>query len=183
MLLLDNRILRRVHHFDVRAFIALSHSHWRVQTIRLARSISFTADGWLYPLTPLVLLLLSAESVQIAATALAVGFLIERCAYLVIKKGLKRRRPPVAIPGFESEIVASDEFSFPSGHTSGAFLLSTTLFLLYGPIALPLYLWAAMVGCSRVILGVHFPTDILAGACLGSAVAWLMTTSLLVHGV
>jgi len=98
------------------------------------------------------------------------AFIIERAIYYVLKKNLKRRRPPAAIPGFRSLVTPSDEFSFPSGHTSGAFLFTTLCLLWFGVVALPLYFWASLVGLSRVLLGVHFPGDILAGAVIGIVV-------------
>ena len=81
-------------------------------------------------------------------------------------------------------ITASDEFSFPSGHTSGAFLVATALTILLPPVGIAGYLygWAALVALSRVILGVHFPLDTLAGALLGGSLAWValqLTGSLL----
>jgi len=104
----------------------------------------------------------------------ALAFAIERIAYYVLKKNLKRRRPPAAIPGFKSLITPSDEFSFPSGHTSGAFLFTTLCVLWFGTVALPLYIWASLVGFSRVLLGVHFPGDILAGATIGTGVGFAL---------
>ena len=77
------------------------------------------------------------------------------------------------MPGFRSLIVASDQFSFPSGHSSGAFLLATALAVIYAGPLLVVYLWACCVGFSRVILGVHFPGDILAGATMGTTITLL----------
>jgi undecaprenyl-diphosphatase len=107
---------------------------------------------------------------------LALG--LERSLYWVLKNGLRRRRPEQLVPGFRSLIVASDQFSFPSGHSSAAFLLVTCLCIVYGAVALPMLTWAALVGLSRVILGVHFPGDIVAGASMGTAIA-LLSSSLL----
>lgn len=170
---IENKWLQQIHHCDVRAFLAVSHSQWRRHALRAARAISHTADGWPYLLVPALLYPLNRESAVTVACLLTLGFVIERTIYLALKKGFKRRRPPQAIPGYCSVINASDEFSFPSGHTSGAFLVCTTLLITLGIAALPLYAWALLVGCSRVILGVHFPTDIAAGAVIGSATALL----------
>ncbi|MEK9824036.1 MAG: phosphatase PAP2 family protein [Gammaproteobacteria bacterium] len=49
----------------------------------------------------------------------------------------------------------------------------TLLVLTFGPALMVLYLWSAMVAASRVILGVHFPTDTMVGGLLGSAIAYL----------
>ena len=106
--------------------------------------------------------------------AVATALAIERPVYLAMKNGFKRRRPPEVIPGFTGFIEASDRFSFPSGHTSAAFLFATLYCSLVTVAMAPLvYTWAILVGLSRVFLGVHFPTDIVIGAMLGTTAALL----------
>jgi undecaprenyl-diphosphatase len=95
-----------------------------------------------------------------------------------LKNTLKRPRPYDLKPRAHSLIIAADKFSFPSGHTSAAFCLCVVTLLIFGNIASYLFLWAAAVGLSRVIVGVHFPGDVVAGALLGTIVA-LSTASML----
>ena len=66
--------------------------------------------------------------------------------------------------------------SFPSGHASEAFATATSLSLIYPKwyVIAPAFAWAGIVGYSRMYLGVHYPSDVLAGAILGSGSAWLM---------
>ncbi len=176
---LESKWLQQIHQFDVRAFLAVSRSHWRKQLVRTARVVSRTADGWPYLLIPVLLYPVDPALCKLLAWMLCFAFLLERSIYFAMKKGFKRRRPPQAIPGYCSVITASDEFSFPSGHTSGAFLVSTLLLLTLGSVAWPLYLWACLVGMSRVVLGVHFPTDIVAGALIGTTTACLVAAGYL----
>lgn len=75
------------------------------------------------------------------------------------------------MPSFEALIKPSDQFSFPSGHTMAAFLLATLVHLSFDASAVGVYLWAILVGCSRVVLGVHFPSDVVAGAVIGVLIA------------
>ena len=65
--------------------------------------------------------------------------------------------------------------SFPSGHTSSAFATATSLSLMYPKwyVIVPSICWAGTVGYSRMHLGVHYPSDVLAGALVGAGSAWL----------
>ena len=166
------RMLEDIQVIDHRLLLLLRQSEsWLAQH---ARRVSRSADGHLYVILPLLLSLVSEIGDRLVlATALA--FAAERAIYWVLKNTLRRKRPAQALPGFESTIIAADEFSFPSGHTSAAFLFATLLCLHFGPLALPAYGWAMAVGMSRVYLGVHFPTDTLVGAALGTGLGLAVT--------
>lgn len=141
--------------------------------------LSRSADGWLYLIAPLLLALSGSESGKQFLYLLAAAFTLERSLYWSIKNTTKRLRPPQAIPGFQSVIVAHDRFSLPSGHTSGAFLFVTMLYASVSPLCALGYVWAAGVGMSRVGLGVHYPTDVCAGALLGTGVGFVICGALL----
>jgi undecaprenyl-diphosphatase len=144
--------------------------------------ISKTADGPYYFAAPLTLLPIDSATAITLLIVLATAFAIERPLYTLLKRGLKRNRPADALPGFESFIVPADKFSFPSGHTSGAFLVATATGWIFPALLVPLYLWAALVGTSRVFLGVHFPSDIAAGALMGTSIG-LLAISVLSAGL
>lgn len=172
MALADHRILQTLHRADVAAFLkvvrACSLPAWQT----LAGGVSRSADGWLYPLIPLVVAAFSPATALQLFYVLALGYALERTCYFVLKNRIKRNRPPKVIPGFSSAIQAPDEFSLPSGHTSAAFLAVTILTLFFpGSLLACLYLWSIAVAASRVALGVHFPLDTVAGAVLGSLTA------------
>lgn len=171
-------MLSRLHHVDRRLFTRIFRQSERRAVIPLARALSRSGDVYLYLLVPLLLWMLKVPSFGDFLTLLVVAFAIERTLYRFLKNTLKRPRPPNAIPGFNSLIVASDKFSFPSGHSSGAFLLATTLVVIYGGPMLAIYIWSTGVAFSRVLLGVHFPGDILAGALMGSGIALACATGL-----
>lgn len=167
------RWLQRLHEHDLQLLLWLLRAPGRNLWVLAARSLSRSGDGWLQAGVPLTLWLTDLADGKRFALAVALALAVERPLYWILKNTCRRRRPPEAMPSFCSVIQASDRFSFPSGHTAAAFLLVTLLLLVYGPAALPLYLWAGAVGLSRVVLGVHFPSDIAAGAILGSGIAWL----------
>lgn len=168
-------LIDRLSHLDKQLFLRcmkLCQHNWLTN---IAKLISKTGDGYLQVLLPLTVLTAEAKiGVQIFKFAV-IAFIIERSGYWLLKNTLKRKRPPSAIPSFSSVITASDEFSFPSGHTSGAFLLATLFYLFIPAVGISLFLWSILVGLSRLVLGVHFPADILAGAIFGSSIAYLVS--------
>ena len=163
-------ILQNIHAVDVQTFSRCMARKHRVLLTRIGRAVSFSADG---PLYVAVALLFWFTGYKVLVLVMVVGFLLERLVYLVLKKGFKRNRPADALDNFSSFIIPSDQFSFPSGHTSGAFFMAYCLSEWFPSMNIMLYFWAANVGLSRVFLGVHFPTDTVIGALLGSACAAL----------
>lgn len=105
------------------------------------------------------------------------GLLIGSAATQATKRLITRNRPFAAHPTlFTARSVGEDPFhSFPSGHTTVAFSTATMLAINYRKwyITVPAFAWAGAVGYSRMRLGIHYPSDILAGAVTGAAGAWL----------
>lgn len=171
-------ILNNLHKYDRHLFARVFRQGERRMVIPLAKALSRSGDGYLHLLLPLLLWQLKLPGFDDFISLLAASLVLERLVYWVLKNSLKRKRPQQAVPGLRSLIVASDQFSFPSGHSSGAFLLATTLVLVYGGPVAAIYLWAGGVALSRVVLGVHFPGDIVAGGLMGSAIALLCAIQL-----
>lgn len=164
------RFLQSLHNYDLHTFDWCLRRRHLQQLTAASRWVSKSADGHLYAVL-LIILLITKDYTN--ASFLLGAFLLERALYFVLKSYFRRNRPPQAIPGFQSVVQPSDQFSFPSGHTSAAFLVATLLTAAAPLLVWVLYPWAVCVGISRVLLGVHFPTDTLAGAILGQSIASL----------
>src|SRR5512133_888898 len=106
----------------------------------------------------------------VAAAALAINSGIT----LALKYSINRDRPFVTYPDISKKSGAGSP-SFPSGHTSSSFAMATSLSLSFPKwyVIVPAYSWAGTVAFSRMDLGVHYPSDVLAGALIGTGSAWL----------
>lgn len=166
------KLIATIHQYDVSMFTWFMNRKNLNLFAEISRRISQTGDGYLYALFGAYLLCSTIPSDKIFLITALVAFAIERPLYFVLKNGLKRDRPQEAI-GIQSFIIPSDRFSFPSGHTSGAFLMATLMTYFYPVLGVPAYIWASSVGMSRIFLGVHFPTDILVGMLMGVSMACL----------
>ena len=114
------------------------------------------------------------KQLQKNAAYMAGGYLFSAVVTHGLKRTIQRQRP------FDkySFIVKRDEagsYSFPSGHTSAAFYAASFLSILYTKwyVIAPSMLWASTVGYARMYQGVHYPTDVLAGAIVGAGSAWV----------
>jgi membrane-associated phospholipid phosphatase len=108
--------------------------------------------------------------------ALFIGetFLVSAFITVVSKKIIKTNRPYETYPILQP-VVTEASYAMPSGHTSTAFATATSLSLAYPKwyVVAPSFIWAGTIGYSRMHLGVHYPSDVVVGALVGSGSAFL----------
>ena len=99
--------------------------------------------------------------------AMGLGFLLGE---VLLKNIVCRERPFVLFPDYTALLISPPSgFSFPSGHTCASFAAATVLCRRFWKWGIPALILAGFIGFSRIFLFVHFPTDVLAGAILGTA--------------
>jgi undecaprenyl-diphosphatase len=129
---------------------------WMVASTRLG-------DGWVW----LVMVVLAPSRAPLAEMVVAI--VAVNTAQIALKRAFRRARPSGPVSWWD--IHAPDQFSFPSGHTMNAFAVAT-LVTVHVPVAAPLaFAVAASVGASRVVLELHYVSDVAAGATLGTVLA------------
>jgi undecaprenyl-diphosphatase len=165
-----NTFLQRVHLLDTNTFLWL-HVTKKFQYRPYIRWISHTGDGHFYFMIALSLLLLDSNNGTEFFWSGIIAYVIEVSLYLLLKNAIKRDRPAIKISSYTAWITPSDQFSFPSGHTAAAFVFACLVLHFYPTFAVLAFIWAAAIASSRVLLGVHYPTDLVAGALLGSGCA------------
>jgi undecaprenyl-diphosphatase len=158
---LDHALMRRVHRWRPPRWL-------RWYLVAATRG----GDGWLWWLCGALILASHQDSgyraIATGALAAAFGILLFR----LLKTTVKRKRPCQIEPHCWYDLLPPDQFSFPSGHSLTAFAVATSLGQFY-PFALPtLLLCAASIAISRVLLGMHFLTDVIAGALFGALVGY-----------
>jgi len=157
----DHRLMRRVHRWPAPRWIRV----WMICATR-------GGDGWLWYALGLVLLLFGGTERFVAVGSAAVAAGLGIAVFLQLKKATGRRRPCALEPHCWATLLPPDQFSFPSGHTITAFAVSVSLSLFYPNLAFGLFFCAVSVAASRILLGMHFLSDVLAGAAIGTLLAF-----------
>ena len=160
----DHRLMRRVNRWPAPRWIRL----WALCATR-------GGDGWLWYGMGAVILLFGGpmrfRAVGAAALAAASGIAI----FLTLKKATGRRRPGTFEPHCWATLLPPDQFSFPSGHTITAFAVALSLSRWNPDLAVGLLFCAIGIAASRIVLGMHFLSDVLAGAAIGAVLAYTAT--------
>src|ERR1700735_5136484 len=148
----DYSLMRRVHRWPAPLWIRV----WMICATR-------GGDGWLWDAMGLGVLLFGGPPRVSAGLGIAAFVLLKKCA--------TRQRPCAIEPHCWATLLPPDRFSFPSGHTITAFSVAISLSEFY-PALLPALLFCALsIAASRILLGMHFLSDVVAGAVLGAGLA------------
>src|SRR5271154_3183620 len=158
----DHRIMKRVNGWRPPRWLRL----WMM-------AATLGGDGWLWYAMGLVIALFggSERFPALLAAVVAVSFGI--ALFLKLKRAFGRKRPCALEPHCWATLLPPDQFSFPSGHTITAFAVAVSLGMFYPAMLIGLFFCAASVALSRILLGMHFLSDVVAGAAIGAALAVL----------
>jgi undecaprenyl-diphosphatase len=132
--------------------------------------VSRLGDGGFWYLLMLMLAVNGASTAGVAGQ-MAVTGVVATALYKQLKSRFVRERPYITHAGIELGSAPLDRYSFPSGHTLHA-VCFTTLATAHVPELMPILLpFTILVGASRVVLGLHYPTDVMAGGFIGALLA------------
>jgi undecaprenyl-diphosphatase len=157
----DRQVMRRVHHWRAPRWLRV----WILSATRLG-------DGWLWGSIGLALFLFGGTD---RYTVLAAGGAAEAAAVLlfrILKKASKRKRPCELEAHCWAKIPPPDQFSFPSGHAMSAFAIAVPLCIFHPELQAPLLVISLSIAVSRILLGMHFLSDVVAGSLLGAALGY-----------
>jgi undecaprenyl-diphosphatase len=158
----DYNVMRRANNWEAPRWV-------RAYVIGSTRG----GDGWLwYALGP-VILLFGGENRFAALGAALVAAVLSVLLFIWLKRFTGRRRPCQIEPHCWATLLPPDQFSFPSGHTMTAFAVAIPLMLFYPSLTIGLLFCALSIAMSRILLGMHFLSDVLAGALIGTGLGYL----------
>lgn len=144
--------------------------HWvRLYVIGATRG----GDGWLWYAMGLAILFLGGRSRFEALGAAGVSSVLSILLFLWLKRLTGRRRPCQIEPHCWATLLPPDQFSFPSGHTMTAFAVAIPLILFYPTLIIGLLFCALSIAASRILLGMHFLSDVVAGMLIGTGLGYI----------
>ena len=165
--------LNQMHRLDSNLCLAVNQTS-QCRLIRdCFRAVSRLGDGvfW-YGLMLIILIVKGAEGVT-PVIHMALAGLFGTILYKWLKGKTLRPRPYEIHQDIFLTGKPLDKFSFPSGHTLHAVVFGVVALNYYPQLAFIILPFTTLVGLSRVVLGLHYPSDVLAGALIGSLIAGL----------
>jgi len=155
----DRRLMLRVNRWLAPRWI----QRWMVYASR-------AGNGWLWIALGGIILLLGGErrfkALEAGAFSAGAGMAI----FLALKHAIGRERPCAMETHCWASLLPPDRFSFPSGHTITAFAVAVPLGLCYPSLLAGLLFCALSVAASRILLGLHYLSDVLAGIAIGASI-------------
>jgi undecaprenyl-diphosphatase len=157
----DHRVMRRVNRWRAPRWLRV----WMIWSTRLG-------DGWIWYTVGITLLLFGGDLRFIAFAASASAEIATVVLFRGMKKASHRKRPCHLEAHCWSSVLPPDQFSFPSGHAMSAFAIAIPLCIFYPELQAALLILAVSIAVSRVVLGMHFVSDVVVGSLLGAGLGY-----------
>jgi undecaprenyl-diphosphatase len=154
----DHRVMRRLNSWRAPRWIR----YWMLSATRMG-------DGWLWYSLGAILVAFGGARGYVAVGSAGAAAIFGILVFKLLKRLSHRPRPCQYQTHCWATVLPPDQFSFPSGHTMIAFSIALVVSYFYPTLEWPLYFLALSIAVSRIVLGMHFLSDVLAGAVLGSA--------------
>ena len=167
----DHRLMRRMNRWRAPRWIRI----WTIIASRLG-------DGWVWYALGFSLLAFGGPQRFAAVSAGGAAALLGVFLFKVLKRLSQRPRPCEIEPHCWSKMLPPDQFSFPSGHTMTAFSIALVISYFYPSLEGVLFFLALNIAVSRIVLGMHFLSDVLAGIVLGVALGCTSITAFATMG-
>ena len=143
----------------------------RAWVLRSLAAVSRVGDGWIWYVIVVCLPWAGgAVGPSVSVRMIGVG-IVNIVVYKIVKRWIARPRPFRACGDFRECARSLDEYSFPSGHTLHSVACSLILTAYYPVLGFFVWPFTLLVAVSRVILGLHYPSDVIVGALIGGATA------------
>ena len=165
--------LARINDLEIPLCLLFNRVNRQYLINRFFRLISRLGDGVFWYSIMLALPLIYGPDGIVPALTMGLTGLTGLIIYKLMKTSTRRKRPYHYTDHIMQGVRALDQFSFPSGHTLHAVGFSVALIHFFPEWAALVVPFATLVALSRLILGLHYPSDVLIGASIGYSVALL----------
>lgn len=168
----DYRLMRRMNRWRAPRWFR----YWMIAATRMG-------DGWLWYTLGAMLLLYGGPQRFAAVSSAGAAAIFGVFVFKALKRLSQRPRPCQLEPHCWSKVLPPDKFSFPSGHTMTAFSIALVVSYYYPALEGTLFFIAFSIAISRIVLGMHFLSDVLAGIVLGVALGCASVTAFASFGL
>jgi undecaprenyl-diphosphatase len=168
----DQRLMRRMNRWRAPRWIR----YWMIAATRMG-------DGWLWYGLGVMLLVFGGPQRFPAIGAAGAAAVAGIGVFKLLKTLSQRPRPCELEPHCWSKVLPPDKFSFPSGHTMTAFSIALVVSYFYPSLEGALFFLALSIALSRIVLGMHFLSDVLAGMVIGVALGCAAITTFASFGL